>query len=33
MKVSSVKDLYNLIVTYVRIHGRLVLGTTVLLAL
>lgn len=33
MKVSSVKDLYNLIVTYVRIHGRLVLGTTVLLCL
>ena len=29
MKVSSVKDLYNRIVTYVRIHGRLVLGTTV----
>ena len=33
MKVSSVKDLYNRIVTYVRIHGRLVLGTTVLLCL
>lgn len=33
MKVSSVKDLYNLIVTYVRTHGRLVLGTTVLLCL
>ena len=33
MKVSSVKDLYNRIVTYVRTHGRLVLGTTVLLCL
>ena len=31
MKVSSVKDLYNQIERYIRIHGRLVFGATVLL--
>ena len=33
MKVSSLTGLYNRIVTYVRTHGRLVFGTTVLLCL
>ena len=33
MKVSSVKDLYNQIERYIRIHGRLVFGATVLLCL
>lgn len=33
MKVSSVKDLYNQIERYIRTHGRLVFGTTVLLCL
>ena len=33
MKVSSVKDLYNQIERYIRTHGRLVFGATVLLCL
>lgn len=33
MKVSSVKDLYNKIERYIRTHGRLVFGATVLLCL
>lgn len=33
MKVSSVQDLYNQIEKYIRTHGRLVFGTTVLLCL
>ena len=33
MKVSSVQDLYNQIERYIRTHGRLVFGATVLLCL
>ena len=33
MKVSSTQDLYNYIMKYIRIHGRLVFGATVLLCL
>ena len=33
MKVSSTQDLYNYIMKYIRTHGRLVLGATVLLCL
>ena len=33
MKVSSRKDLYNRIMKYIRTHGRLVFGATVLLCL
>ena len=33
MKVSSVQDLYNQIEKYIRTHGRLVFGATVLLCL
>lgn len=33
MKVSSLKDLYNQIERYIRTHGRLVFGATVLLCL
>lgn len=33
MKVSSMKDLYNQIERYIRTHGRLVFGATVLLCL
>ena len=33
MKVSSTQDLYNRIIKYIRTHGRLVFGATVLLCL
>ena len=33
MKVSSTQDLYNYIMKYIRTHGRLVFGATVLLCL
>ena len=33
MRISSVKDLYNQIERYIRTHGRLVFGATVLLCL
>ena len=33
MKVSSIQDLYNYIMKYIRTHGRLVFGATVLLCL
>ena len=33
MKVSSTQDLYNCIMKYIRTHGRLVFGATVLLCL
>ena len=33
MNVSSIQDLYNCIMKYIRTHGRLVFGATVLLCL